>query len=197
MRGVSTSAPPLLAPVRRARLTPYPQSNRRFAVYCPYCQTTVGPSALPQGLRDPPPYTPLPTSTARPPPPPYYETPISTSRPPSSGQAPDEKSPLQKGSNEKKEDEQDIPEDTLHFVDPNNDTVSSLSLRYGVPVQALRSANRLGSDHLLAARRTVVIPGAFYKGGVSLSPQPVEVGYISDREYWRGRAANRRPFLSL
>jgi hypothetical protein len=27
---------------------------------------------------------------------------------------------------------------------------------------------------LLAARRTVLIPGAYYKGGVSLSPRPLE-----------------------
>jgi hypothetical protein len=30
------------------------------------------------------------------------------------------------------------------------------------------------TDHLLAARRTVLIPGEFYKGGVSLSPRPLE-----------------------
>jgi hypothetical protein len=30
------------------------------------------------------------------------------------------------------------------------------------------------ADHLLAARKTVLIPGEFYKGGVSLSPQPLE-----------------------
>lgn len=37
----------------------------------------------------------------------------------------------------------------------------------------LRRANRLHSDHLLAARRAIVIPGSHYAGGVSLSPQPV------------------------
>lgn len=30
------------------------------------------------------------------------------------------------------------------------------------------------SDHLLLARRTIVIPGEYYKGGVSLNPRPVE-----------------------
>jgi len=64
--------------------------------------------------------------------------------------------------------------DVLHFVDPSNDTVASLSLRYGVPAGALRSTNGLYADHLLAARRTVLIPGEFYKGGVSLSPRPLE-----------------------
>jgi hypothetical protein len=64
--------------------------------------------------------------------------------------------------------------DVLHFVDPNNDTISSLSLRYGVPTEALRRTNGLFADHLLAARRTILIPGEYYKGGVSLSPRPLE-----------------------
>lgn len=68
----------------------------------------------------------------------------------------------------------DKHEDTLHFLDHNHDTITSLSLRYGVPAQALRRTNNLTSDHLLLARRTVLIPGEFYKGGVSLSPRPVE-----------------------
>lgn len=38
----------------------------------------------------------------------------------------------------------------------------------------LRRLNNITSDHLLFARRTVVIPGEYYKGGVSLSPRPVE-----------------------
>jgi hypothetical protein len=58
-------------------------------------------------------------------------------------------------------------------VDPN-DTILSLSLRDGVPAHALRSTNSLYADHLLAARRTVLIPGEYYKGGVSLSPRPLE-----------------------
>jgi hypothetical protein len=68
---------------------------------------------------------------------------------------------------------EDAP-DVLHFVDPNNDSTTSLSLRYGVPADALRRTNGLYADHLLAARRTVLIPGEFYKGGVSLSPRPLE-----------------------
>jgi hypothetical protein len=50
----------------------------------------------------------------------------------------------------------------------------SLSFRYGVPIAALRRSNAIMSDHLLLARRTVVIPGEYYKGGISLSPRPVE-----------------------
>jgi LysM repeat protein len=65
-------------------------------------------------------------------------------------------------------------EDVLHFLDHDQDTLTSLSLRYKVPIPALRRANSLTSDHLLLARRTVVIPGEFYKGGISLSPRPVE-----------------------
>ena len=65
-------------------------------------------------------------------------------------------------------------EDVLHFLDPSIDTILSLSLRYGVPHDALRRKNGLFADHLLAARKTILIPGEFYKGGVSLSPEPLE-----------------------
>jgi hypothetical protein len=68
-------------------------------------------------------------------------------------------------------DTTDAP-DVLHFVDPSIDTLGILSIRYGVPAGALRRTNAIFSDHLLAARRTILIPGEFYKGGVSLSPQP-------------------------
>lgn len=43
-----------------------------------------------------------------------------------------------------------------------------------MPPAALRRRNNLTSDHLLVGRKTVLIPGEFYKGGVSLSPRPVE-----------------------
>lgn len=65
-------------------------------------------------------------------------------------------------------------EDVLHFLDSAQDTISSLSLRYGVPQDVLRRTNGLFADHLLLARRTILILGEFYKGGVSLSPQPIE-----------------------
>jgi len=38
----------------------------------------------------------------------------------------------------------------------------------------LRRSNNITSDHLLLARRTLLIPGEHYKGGVSLSPRPIE-----------------------
>lgn len=65
-------------------------------------------------------------------------------------------------------------EDVLHFLDPFHDTISSLSLRYGVPQDALRNKNGLFADNLLAARRTILIPGEYYKGGISLSPRPID-----------------------
>ncbi|KAJ3942431.1 uncharacterized protein N0V96_007930 [Colletotrichum fioriniae] len=66
------------------------------------------------------------------------------------------------------------PEDTLHFLNHDTDTIASLSLRYGVPAGVLRRSNNITSDHLLHGRRTVLIPGAYYAAGVSLSPRPVE-----------------------
>ncbi|KAK1640467.1 hypothetical protein BDP81DRAFT_479124 [Colletotrichum phormii] len=66
------------------------------------------------------------------------------------------------------------PEDPLHFLNHNTDTITSLSLRYGVPAAVLRRANNITSDHLLQGRRTVLVPGAYYAAGVSLSPRPVE-----------------------
>ncbi|TQV99973.1 hypothetical protein V2A60_005387 [Cordyceps javanica] len=72
------------------------------------------------------------------------------------------------------DDEKAVADDTLHFLNHEHDSILSLSLRYGVPQDALRRANNINSDHLLLARKTVLIPGNFYKGGVSLSPRPVE-----------------------
>jgi len=130
--------------------------NPRFQNYCPYCQIATGPSALPpQGLRDPPTYSP-PGEQVDDELPPY-----------SAGNA------LQPPSEKSRTDAEDAP-DVLHFVDQNNDSILSLSLRYGVPADALRRTNNLYADHLLAARRTVLIPGEFYKGGISLSPRPLE-----------------------
>ncbi|KAK3082249.1 hypothetical protein LTS18_010666 [Coniosporium uncinatum] len=135
--------------------------NPRFETYCPFCQVSIEPSPLPQGLRDPPAYSPPTTPTRGQ----AYRLPSEGEQPPAYSESgyptPPEKSP-------------DEAPDVLHFVDPNHDTVSSLSLRYGVPINALRRTNGLYADHLLVARRTVLIPGEFYKGGVSLSPRPIE-----------------------
>jgi LysM repeat protein len=95
-------------------------------------------------------------------PPPYAAAP--------SSQAPvdDEKAALAQAEAEKPAD------DTLHFLNHDHDSIASLSLRYGVPAAALRRANNINSDHLLLGRKTILIPGEFYKEGVSLSPQPID-----------------------
>lgn len=92
------------------------------------------------------------------------------------GSALDKKTNVQKGGGDGNEDDEKaaLAEDTLHFIDHEHDSISSLSLRYNVPATALRRANNINSDHLLLARRTVVIPGEFYKAGISLSPRPIE-----------------------
>ncbi|KAF2120090.1 hypothetical protein BDV96DRAFT_485595 [Lophiotrema nucula] len=138
--------------------------NPRFATYCPFCQVSIVPSPLPQGLRDPPAYSPpanlQSTSSEKPAydePPPYSED-----------------NGLQLGEEKARGTVEEQAPDVLHFVDANNDSIASLSLRYGVPAAALRRTNGLFADHLLSARRTVLIPGEFYKGGVSLSPRPLE-----------------------
>ena len=125
----------------------------------PFCQVSSAPSTLPSGLRDPPAYSPpgspRPVNAAFDDPPPYTTDP--------------DFQPF----SEKRGNEQPA-EDVLHFLDPTRDSIHSLALRYGVPQDALRRKNGLYADHLLAARRTILIPGEFYKGGVSLSPKPVE-----------------------
>ncbi|KAL8738778.1 MAG: hypothetical protein Q9181_000456 [Wetmoreana brouardii] len=67
----------------------------------------------------------------------------------------------------------ELADDVLHFVNPSQDTIPSLALRYAVPPNALRKKNNLYADHLLAARKAILIPGEYYKG-VSLSPQPID-----------------------
>ena len=129
--------------------------NKRYETYCPYCQITTEPSALPQGLRDPPAYS----EADKPPSNIDDEPPAYSAR---SEQLPSEKA---------KEDEP--APDVLHFLTPN-DSMHSLGLAYGVPVNALRKTNNVYADNLLQGRRTVLIPGEYYKGGVSLSPRPLE-----------------------
>lgn len=133
--------------------------NPRYNSYCPYCQISSDPtSTLPQGLRDPPPYndstdSALPLSEKDKDAPPAYSA----------------HEPLQPPPEKNSESAPDV----LHFLTPT-DSLHSLSLAYGVPPSALRRANNVFADHLIQGRRTVVIPGEYYKGGVSLSPRPVE-----------------------
>ncbi|KAL9102892.1 MAG: hypothetical protein Q9163_002015 [Psora crenata] len=124
-----------------------------------------------EGLLDPPSYNPPPPS-----PPPHHAT---LASPPESDQPPvysvvDALAPPQGKK------EQPV-EDVLHFLDPMQDTIPSLALRYGVPQGALRRKNNLFADHLLAGRKTILIPSEYYKGGVSLSPKPL----VSEQEELR------------
>jgi len=137
--------------------------NKRYETYCPYCQITTEPSLLPQGLKDPPAYSALdhrqPSSA-----------PLSALKeddlPPYSSHHPVQPPP------EKADDAQPAP-DVLHFLTPD-DSIHSLALAYAVPMIALRKTNNVYSDQLLRGRKTILIPGEYYKGGVSLSPRPLE-----------------------
>lgn len=135
--------------------------NPRFTTYCPFCQISIAPSALPQGLREPPPYSESSESSIR-----SQITWSADERPPPYSNGEQRQAPPEKPA--------ETAPDVLHFVDPDHDTVQSLSLRYGIPAEALRRTNGLFADHLMAARRTVLIPREHYKGGVSLSPRPIE-----------------------
>ena len=153
----------------RAICTKCIDSNPRFSTYCPYCQVSSKPTSVPQGLRDPPAYSP-----AESPPTFHFDTPPASD-------TDSERPPAYSTSNPAGSQIFDIPTDAkkaapspdvLHFLHPN-DTVSSVALCYRVPLQALRALNSLFSDSLLQARRTILIPGAYYQGP-SLSPRPVE-----------------------
>lgn len=167
-----------------AMLTRVFQKNTRFQTYCPYCQITSTPSLLPQGLKEPPSYSSLPPNpsatllpTSSDSPPPY------TSLPPSYSP-----SPQQPQLSEKQQTPPQQQEPILHFLNHAHDTLPSLSLAYSVPISSIRSLNRLTSDHLLAARKTILIPisppssssssssgtSSATPAVVSLSPVPVE-----------------------
>jgi LysM domain len=149
--------------LREIQIPTRKKGNPRFRTYCPFCQISTAPTSLPQGLKEPPAYSPPPDQRVTRQAlinnedglPPYSAVPQST--------APAEKSTSSEPA-----------EDVLHFLNPEKDTLPALSLRYGVPLDVLKKANGLWSDNLLQARRTIIIPGQYYKGGVSLSPQPVE-----------------------
>ena len=132
--------------------------NERFQSYCPFCQISVGLSSLPpQGLREPPPYSPpasprLPNSISTRDDPPAYTVSLPLTLP--------------------KEKSEQVAEDVLHFLSPR-DSISSLALAYRIPQDALKRKNHVFADHLLAARKAILIPGEYYSGP-SLSPEPLE-----------------------
>ncbi|KAL8689844.1 MAG: hypothetical protein Q9218_004576 [Villophora microphyllina] len=131
----------------------------------PFCQISSDPTALPQGLRDPPAYSPPPS------PRPAHAT---LTYPPDSEDPPAYSASKDQADSNKGEHTNALAGDVLHFISPAHDTIFSLALRYAVPSNALRKKNNLYADHLLAARKAILIPGEFYKGGVSLSPQPID-----------------------
>ncbi|TQS33482.1 hypothetical protein Golomagni_06171 [Golovinomyces magnicellulatus] len=137
--------------------------NPRFEAYCPYCQISSEPTSLPPGLKEPPSYL----SSNR-------QSKVDTLPPPYSSTAVHNSGLNLPKNASSGYDEKQIIEDTLHFLDHEHDSIASLSLRYGVPASALRQKNNIASDHLLAGRKTILIPGDHYRGGVSLSPRPVE-----------------------
>jgi len=132
--------------------------NDRFRTYCPFCQQSTGPSALPaEGLRLPPSYK---DDEKRPhDPPPAYDS-LTPNTQAVSGQTvirPPENT-----------------EDTVHFLS-SEDTLQSLSLAYRVPQNVLRRHNNLFSDSLLLARKFVLIPRSYYDGPpLSSPPDPEE-----------------------
>lgn len=135
--------------------------NKRFETYCPYCQISTAPSSLPQGLRDPPAYSSLETKGA----PPQQESDEEALPPYQAGNY--------EGNTSNEKGGAAPAEDVLHFVAPE-DSMRSLALAYDVPIAALRKTNNIYSDHLVQARKTLLIPGEYYKDGVSLSPRPLE-----------------------
>ena len=144
--------------------------NSRFRSYCPFCQISTQRSRLPQGLRDPPAYTSPPPSPRN--------------RPRHSGESllpepANEELPAYSATDTQGislgngRDTKPAPDVIHHHLLPS-DTLTSISLAYGVPAAVLRRHNALYSDGLLHARRTLSIPGSHSMRGVSLSPQPVE-----------------------
>ncbi|OAL19644.1 hypothetical protein AYO20_11619 [Fonsecaea nubica] len=134
--------------------------NPRFQAYCPFCQISSGPSALPrEGLRLPPSYSTTATSRGSrraESPPPSYDDSIGPSRTTEQSTGPPADT-----------------DDTVHFVG-SEDSLQSLSLAYKVPLQVLRRHNNLYSDQLLAARKWILIPRSHYTGPPLSTPPDAE-----------------------
>jgi LysM repeat protein len=64
--------------------------------------------------------------------------------------------------------------DTIHHLS-TQDTLASISVAYGVSAPILKKHNNLYADHLLTARKFLLIPAELYKGPpLSSKPDPVE-----------------------
>jgi hypothetical protein len=147
--------------------------NPRFETYCPFCQISSEPSALPQnGLRLPPAYSRTDgkpekslrshladehNDTSAPPPYSSVAAHNRSSASTSDGPQPPTNTP-----------------DTIHHLSPS-DTIPSLSLAYNVPAPILRSHNALWADHLVSGRKYILIPASHYTGPpLSQPPDPAE-----------------------
>ena len=131
----------------------------------PFCQVSTTPSPLPQGLRDPPEYSPPSNSCS-----------ISgseTDKLPTYASVTQRLATSENGTSSQLYKSSESAGDVLHFLDIRHDTLVSLSFQYGTPIDALRRANGIWTDNLLHARKTLIIPGRFYKAGISLSPRPI------------------------
>lgn len=139
--------------------------NPRFATYCPFCQTPVSQEPASQA---PPAYTDSPVPHTPPPPPQPHAATLAppTYDPPAYDESHDIK--------------QEKNPDVVHHLSPD-DTLTSLSLAYRVPINVLRQHNSIWSDHLLTARKMVLIPGQYYQGP-SLAPDPVDDAEETERK---------------
>lgn len=142
------------------------EGNERFSSYCPFCQVSSGDAIDGDTATN----AARPKSNSKDEPPSYEDT---IHSPSSNSQSHPPAYPTAQSSKSQSKSQPQI-EDTLHFLDHKTDSMTSLSLRYGVPVEVLRKKNGITSDYLLLARKTILIPGEWYKGGLSLSPRPVE-----------------------
>lgn len=141
--------------------------NARFQSYCPFCQISSEPSALPQnGLRLPPAYSKTGEKSLR-------SQLLSDQNDDQSPPAYETLTPRRTSSTTAGQPPGDTP-DTVHHLTPA-DNLASLSVAYNVPTHILRQHNALYADHLLTARKFLLIPASHYSGPpLSTPPDPVE-----------------------
>lgn len=144
--------------------------NPRFETYCPFCQISSEPgSALPQtGLRLPPAYDARQTGA------PSEQHPGSTDSPPPYSAVASASGGSNSTAQSSPPDVHLEQDDTVHHLN-SDDTLTSLSLLYRVPLPVLRTHNALYSDHLISGRKFILIPRSHYNGpSLSQPPDPVE-----------------------
>lgn len=130
--------------------------NPRFQTYCPFCQISSGENSIPAtGLRLPPAYSGGEEDRKR----------LKDDLPPAYATA----TMISTASNPPPQ-----TKDTVHYLS-RDDSIQSVSLAYQVPAPILRSHNGIFDDHLLAARKWILIPQTHYRGPpLSTPPDPEE-----------------------